>query len=195
MRKQKPRAAPRERKNTAVYVTNLPFDATAAELAATFSRCGVIAESMESKAPRVKLYADDQGRFKGDALVVYFRAESVDLAVQLLDDTELRLGGGGGEGAMGRMRVAPADFSFKTQKEAPAKQSDRERQRLVQKTQKLKARLADWDDDDPQALPTTTKLDKTVVLRHMFTMKELEVSRFLFCLCRHRRAMSQGPAN
>ena len=36
------------------------------------------------------MYVDDQGNFKGDALVVYFRAESVKLAVQMLDDTQFR---------------------------------------------------------------------------------------------------------
>lgn len=37
------------------------------------------------------------------------------------------------------------------------------------------SRLADWDDDDPAALPdTSSRWDKVVVLKHMFTLKELE---------------------
>ena len=36
------------------------------------------------------------------------------------------------------------------------------------------SRLADWDDDDPQAIPeTSNRWDKVVVLKHMFTPKEL----------------------
>jgi HIV Tat-specific factor 1 len=34
--------------------------------------------------------------------------------------------------------------------------------------------LADWDDDDPATLKAPTKWDKIVILKHMFTLKELE---------------------
>ena len=50
----------------------------------------MIAEEIDGQKPRIKLYTDGQGNFKGDALVVYFRAESVELAVQMLDDTQFR---------------------------------------------------------------------------------------------------------
>ena len=73
-----------------MYITNLPSDVDAEELHHVFSRCGVIAEEIDGQKPRIKLYMDDQGNFKGDALVMYFRAESVELAVQLLDDTQFR---------------------------------------------------------------------------------------------------------
>ena len=120
-------------------MTNLPSDVDVEEVASVFSKCGMIAENMESKQPRIKLYIDDHGRFKGDALIVYFRAESVNLAVQMLDDTDLRPGS---SGPAGRMRVAAADFSYKTQKEAPAKQTDREKQKIIKKTQKLNRYVA-----------------------------------------------------
>lgn len=36
------------------------------------------------------------------------------------------------------------------------------------------SRLADWDDDDPQAVTeTSNRWDKVVVLKHMFTLEEL----------------------
>ena len=38
---------------------------------------------------RVKIYHDEDGNVKGDALVTYFKPESVPLAIQLLDETEL----------------------------------------------------------------------------------------------------------
>lgn len=38
------------------------------------------------------MYARDDGTFSGDALVVYFKEDSVILALNLLDDAELRLG-------------------------------------------------------------------------------------------------------
>lgn len=39
----------------------------------------------------------------------------------------------------------------------------------------MPSRLADWDDDDPSTLPdTSSRWDKVVVLKQMFTLKELE---------------------
>ncbi len=133
-KKAKPSAEPRERKNTAVYVTSLPTDITLDEVNGVFSRCGVIAEEIDRGKPRIKLYTDEGGNFKGDALIVYFRAESVDLAIQMLDDTDFRLGQAG---PAGKMRVAAADFSYKTQKEAPAKGGGKDKKKIMRKTQKL----------------------------------------------------------
>ncbi len=114
-----------------MYVTSLPDDTTAEEVQTVFSRCGVIAEEIDSGRPRIKLYTNEQGNFKGDALIVFFRAESVDLAIQLLDDTEFRLGRGP------KMRVAAADFSYKSQKDAPAKSNMKDKKKIMKKTQKL----------------------------------------------------------
>lgn len=135
------------------------------------------------------MYEDDNGQFKGDALVVYFRPESVKLAIQMLDDTDFRLGV---EGPTGKMRVTEADFSFKSQQEAPDKGRNKsDQKKIIKKTQKLNrlvsdtpkyppltvsSKLADWDDDDPSILPeTSSRWDKVVILKNMFTLQELEV--------------------
>lgn len=55
--------------------------------------------------PRIKLYNDADGKFKGEALVIYFKEGSVSLAVTLLDDTELEMGAGAGN-----MRVKEAEY-------------------------------------------------------------------------------------
>ena len=68
-KKQKPDEQPAEKKNNAVYVSSLPDDVTEDELHHVFSKFGVIAESADSDKPRIKLYIDDQGDFKGDALI------------------------------------------------------------------------------------------------------------------------------
>ena len=130
--------------------------------------------------------------------VVYFRFESVKLAIDMLDETDFRLGQ---KVATGPMRVREADPSAKKQKDKPL-QSDqaktkgttanRDRQKVIAKTQQMNkyvayitlldrksltqrnSRLADWDDDDPQVLPdTSSRWDKVVVLKHMFTLEEL----------------------
>ena len=116
----------------------------------------MIAESADSDKPRIKMYADEQGNFKGDALigesfstmcicptlisaVVYFRPESVQLAINMLDDSDFRLGL---KLPTGPMRVKEADASFKSQKDQPlaseqAKKkgtgANRDRQKVIKK--------------------------------------------------------------
>lgn len=166
----------KQRVNTAVYATSIPLDADEDEVKQVFSRCGMIAEEIDSGRPRIKMYEDNQGQFKGDALVVYFRQESVPLAVQMLDDSDFRPGERGPDG---RMRVQIADYSYKKQTDVPEekkKSSNRDKQKIIKKTQKMNSKLADWDDDDPQAMTdTSSRWDKVVILKHMFTLQELEL--------------------
>ena len=122
------------RVNTAIFVSSIPLDATFEEIKDVFSKCGVIAEEIDSGRPRVKMYSDDRGLFKGEALIVYFRPESVNLAVQMLDESNFRIGVAGPQGPM---RVQLADFSFKSQQEAPAQITSRDKKRIIQRTQKL----------------------------------------------------------
>lgn len=77
-------------KNTAIYVTGLPEDITVEELVSHFSKCGIIMDEIMTGKPRVKLYCDEEGRLKGDALIVYLREESVTLALNILDESEIR---------------------------------------------------------------------------------------------------------
>jgi len=159
-----------------------------------FQRCGLIAEEIDSGKPRIKLYEDENGVFKGDALVVFFREESVSLAVTLLDDTDFRLGE---SGPNGKMTVKEAEFSYKkvkTSEDVKHTSTNKDKKKIIRKTQKLNkyveskvwnfnkfrltmtSKLADWDDDDPSAIKeTASKWDKVVVLKHMFTLAELEV--------------------
>lgn len=80
------------------------------------------------------MYMDEDGKFKGEALVVYFRPESVNLAIQMLDESNFRIGQ---PGPLGPMKVQAADFSFKSQQEAPTSISMRDKKKIMQRTQKL----------------------------------------------------------
>lgn len=188
---KKQKAPPQPRQNTAVYVTGLPADATVDEVHDLFSRkAGVVAEEIDSGAPRIKMYTDSDGNFKGDALVVFFKPQSVEMAIMLLDDTDFRFTASGTR--EGRIKVQAADSSYKKtnyeqdaatsgdkatnpQEKKPPK-NDRDRKKIIRKTQKLDAKLADWDDDEPYSLQpeNATKWDKMVILRHMFTLQELD---------------------
>ncbi|OHF01313.1 splicing factor u2af-associated protein 2 [Colletotrichum orchidophilum] len=197
-KKAKPaRAPPPPRQNTAVYVTGLPANATVDEVHELFSRkAGVIAEEIDSGRPRIKMYTDEGGKFKGDALVVFFKPQSVEMAIMLLDDTEFRFELGQDGAAPTRMKVQAADSSYKKTKydeetnageggnngqagaaARPQRSNNNgDKQKIIRKTQKMAAKLADWSDDDVAAIPaeSTSKRNRTVILRHMFTLAELE---------------------
>lgn len=104
-------------KKTAVWVSNLPPNTTVEQLQSTFCKAGVLHVD-DSGKPRIKLYYDDSGNFKGEALVMYFKEGSVDLAITLLDDTELELGAG-----YGNMRVRVAEYE-RTKSSAPEESSE-----------------------------------------------------------------------
>jgi HIV Tat-specific factor 1 len=138
----------------------------------------VIEEEIDTGKPRVKLYTDDKGQPKGEALIHFFKAPSVDMAIMLLDDTDFRLGDGQGSG---KMRVQAADMSYKKSQQTDAVEKERpktsmkDKQKIIKKTQKLDARLADWSDDESSSIvETSSKWDKVVILKHMFTLEELE---------------------
>ena len=58
----------------------------------------------------------------------------MELAIQMLDESDFRLG----ESAPGgKMKVVAADFSYKTQKDAPAKGGGKDKKKIIRKTQKL----------------------------------------------------------
>jgi HIV Tat-specific factor 1 len=100
----KPPPPPSSAKKTAVWISNLPPNTTVPLLASVFSKAGVLLIGDDGQ-PRIKLYYDEEGKFKGEALVMYFKEGSVDLAIRLLDDTELEMGGG-----YGNMRVKEAEY-------------------------------------------------------------------------------------
>lgn len=169
-RKRKAQVMQTEKKvvrNTAVFVQGLPLDADVYEIADYFKKCGIILDDIATGEPKVKLYLDHKGRFKGEALVVYFKEESVVMvwliskpkACNLLDDTVFR------DGA--KIKVTKAVFKEKE----PVTKEVLPKEKIRHKIQKLQSKL-DWDESESTS--NDTKISKTVVLKHMFTMQELE---------------------
>nr|KIR84099.1 HIV Tat-specific factor 1 [Cryptococcus tetragattii IND107] len=160
----KPVPAPSVPKKTGVWVTNLPPNTTVQKLADVFSKAGVLHIDDEGN-PRIKMYYDDEGNFKGEAWVVYFKEGSVDLAITLLDDTELELGAG-----YPPMRVKVAEY-FK------------EKQRMSKRMKTLQSKItwrSDDESDDAAAplggapAPTNNRFARVVVLKGMFVLEDLE---------------------
>jgi len=81
-----------------IYVTNLPLDTDEDEVARYFSKAGILQLDPESQRPKIKLYrhkvngdsVSNVGALKGDASICYARAESVELALQVLDEAMFR---------------------------------------------------------------------------------------------------------
>lgn len=175
---------------------NLPQDTKVDELLERFSKCGVIEEDDEGES-KIKMYAREDGSFSGEALVVFFKEDSVTLAVNLMDEAELRLGD-----ASTRMRVQKAEFGHKDQQGAREQGGERkvvDRKKATRRLGKMQRqalclsllsephreprKLEDWDSEDEFG-PTLTAMDKlsteankngrVVVLKHMFTLGELE---------------------
>ncbi|KAF9268866.1 hypothetical protein L218DRAFT_918028 [Marasmius fiardii PR-910] len=177
------RKKPSERrsKNTAVYVTGLPLDAEMEEIVKCFSKYGVLEEDDDGD-PKVKMYAHDDGSFSGEALVVYFKEDSVTLAVNLLDESEFRLGD-----PSSIMRVAKADFTHKAHSstgEGGQSQTRKtvDKKKATKRIVKMQKKLEEWNDEDgfgPSIEPEdevnlANKNSRVVILKHMFTLQELE---------------------
>ena len=50
-------------------MTSLPVNISKEDIHDVFSKYGVIAESLDSDEPRIKMYCNDEGEFKGEALI------------------------------------------------------------------------------------------------------------------------------
>ncbi|CAO1618418.1 unnamed protein product [Parajaminaea phylloscopi] len=106
----------RPRINSSIFLSHLPLDADAQEIASVFSRFGIISED-DQGSPRIKLYSDAAtGMFKGEALLTYFKPESCELAIQLLDGTCLRAAAGQSKP---EMKVEMADWT-RSDREQPS---------------------------------------------------------------------------
>ncbi|KAJ1923378.1 hypothetical protein IWQ60_005930 [Tieghemiomyces parasiticus] len=152
-----------------VYIQGLPTDVTVDELKATFSRFGLIMEDFETKRPKIKLYTNEDGTPKGDALITYFKPESVPLAINLMDDAPLRPGGGD------ILRVSEAEFKAKESasadggnSEARAKVDARKKKMRLQQMEK---KLTWFESEEPTV---SEKHRKTVILKHMFDPAEFD---------------------
>ncbi|KAG6837706.1 hypothetical protein H0H93_003508 [Arthromyces matolae] len=181
-KKERP-PAERKSKNTAVYVTGLPVDTELEELHDRFSKCGVIEEDNEGE-PKVKMYAKDDGSFSGEALIVYFKEDSVTLALNILDEAELRIGE-----ASTVMSVKRAEFGHKETSASgengaqPQPRKTVDKKKTTRRLVKMQKKIEEWNEEDGFG-PTITPEEESaalmahqnsrvVVLKHMFTSDEL----------------------
>lgn len=103
---------PKVQENRAIYVSNLPRDTNEQEIEDEFKKYGIIDQGADGNK-RIKMYKDDEGNFNGDCLIVYFKKDSVDLAIRMMDEYYFRIE----DQSQGTIRVKEADFSYKKHKD------------------------------------------------------------------------------
>ena len=97
--------------NRAIFVTNLPLDTDEDEIQDAFKKYGIIDQGADGN-PRIKMYADKDGNFTGEALIVYFKKQSIKIAIDMMDDYWFRV-----EEPERKIHVQEADTSFKRNKD------------------------------------------------------------------------------
>lgn len=180
-----------------VYATNLPSDTNEQEVANYFKKVGVLDIDPECQHPKVKLYRykggeeislsngdakDDEktstriakkGELKGDASVCYARAESVNLAIQLLDDSTFRTQDNSGKFLSDppRISVQRAKFEAHGEYQENKKRKVSDVKRKVARLAKLQA--IGWDDGDNGRITGGLKGLRLIVLKNLFDASAL----------------------
>ncbi|RKP26699.1 hypothetical protein SYNPS1DRAFT_13841, partial [Syncephalis pseudoplumigaleata] len=152
--------------NASIYVTGLPLDVDAEELATFFGKCGMLMDDVLTGQPKIKIYRDSYGHPKGDALITYYRPESVVLAIQLLDGAELRLGK---PNTVVHVQEPKDEQQAESSKPKPKPKMDK---KLAQKHLKQMEKKLDWHETVVK--DKSERFKKIVILKHMFTMEEID---------------------
>ncbi|CAB9519333.1 HIV Tat-specific factor 1 homolog [Seminavis robusta] len=150
-----------------IYITGLPPDTTEDELAKFCSKVGIIDLDPATQRPKIKLYRDSQHQCKGDASLCYARPESVELALQVLDEAPFRL-----TLSSNIIRVERAKFQQRGDHHTTKKKvSDAQR-----KVAKLATQQAvDWDEGEINGRLTGGRKGlHIIVLRNLFHASDLK---------------------
>lgn len=157
-RKQEPQwFEPAEETNTKVYVSNLPLDLTEEEFVNFMQKCGLVERDPSTQKMKVKLYTDkEQDCFKGDALCTYIKIESVDLALKLLDGSDLK---------GNKVKVERAYFQMKGEFN-PALKPKKKKKKELEKLKKMQQKLFDWRPE--KFIGERSKHERVVIVKNLF---------------------------
>lgn len=65
-----------ESRSTKVYVSNLPDNMTEGMFVSLMQKCGMVQLDEKTNKPKIKMYKDKEGNFKGDALCTYIKVSA-----------------------------------------------------------------------------------------------------------------------
>ncbi|XP_076445255.1 uncharacterized protein LOC143283089 [Babylonia areolata] len=149
-------------KSTHVYVSGLPSDLTEEEYKELMSKCGLIMFDPHTRKPKLKLYRNPDGTLKGDGLCCYIKQESVELALNILDGSNVH---------GSTISVERAKFEMKGNFD-PSKKKKKLSNKAKRKLKEKQEKLFDWrPDKDPT---TRMRFERIIVLKNMFEIKEFE---------------------
>ncbi len=123
-------------------------------------RCGVIGLDPNTGKEKIKLYTDEAGVPKGDARIGYAMMESVDMAIDMLNESEFRPGQ--------KISVAPAEFQQKGQDYVPRKKQKVDPLEKLRIKAELERKLGDEDDVHIHEIGL-----RIVILEGMYTEEEV----------------------
>ncbi|KAJ8724165.1 hypothetical protein PYW07_008145 [Mythimna separata] len=148
---------PSEETNTKVYVSNLPQDLTEEEFVNFMQKCGLVERDPTNQKMKVKLYKDkEHDCFKGDALCTYIKIESVDLALKLLDGSDLK---------GNKIKVERASFQLKGDYN-PALKPKKKKKKELEKIKKMQQKLFDWRPE--KFIGERSKHERIVIVKNLF---------------------------
>ncbi|KAH0630810.1 hypothetical protein JD844_004054 [Phrynosoma platyrhinos] len=150
-----------EQKNTNVYVTGLPPDITKDEFVEVMSKCGIVMRDPQTEEPKIKLYKDREGNLKGDGLCCYLKRESVELALKILDENEIR---------GYKLHVEVAQFQLKGEYDATKK---RKKCKDYKKKLSQQQKLLDWRPEKKEG-SVRLRHERVIIIRNMFHPKDFE---------------------
>ncbi|KAM5221524.1 17S U2 SnRNP complex component HTATSF1 [Ctenodactylus gundi] len=150
-----------EDRNTNVYVSGLPPDITVDEFIQLMSKFGIIMRDPQTEEFKVKLYKDNQGNLKGDGLCCYLKRESVELALKLLDEDEIR---------GYKLHVEVAKFQLKGEYDASKK---KKKCKDYKKKLSLQQKQLDWRPER-RAGPSRMRHERVVIIKNMFHPSDFE---------------------
>lgn len=154
-----------------VYISGLPMDCTLDEIQQHFTKVGLVAISPVDQLPKIRLYRDSAGAFKGDCRLCYIAQESADMAIEILDGGFIRpshkisvssavfVPSDGGDGFSGSNRP----------------KASRSQVRVAQAA--MRQALA-WNEDDDSGVSRSRAL-RIVVLESMFEPSDCQQQGFL----------------
>ncbi|XP_064230550.1 LOW QUALITY PROTEIN: 17S U2 SnRNP complex component HTATSF1-like [Aotus nancymaae] len=151
-----------EDRNTNVYVSGLPPDITVDEFIQLMSKFGIITRDPKfDQEFKVKLYKDNQGNLKGDGLCCYLKRESVELALNLLDEDEIR---------GYKLHVEVAKFQLKGEYDALKK---KKKCKDYKKKLSMQQKQLDWRPER-RAGPSQMRHERVVIIKTMFHPMDFE---------------------
>merc|ERR1712083_170370 len=166
-------------KTTKVYVTGLPDGKSEnwneEEFTKYMSKCGVVDIDVRTNKPKVKLYKDDEGNYKGDGLCTYVKVESVELALTIIDGASIQAGQ--------TIKVERAKFELKGEYNAklkPKKLTKKELERVKKKHEKQLA----WEPEKLRG--ERSKRDKILVIENVFEPSQFDADASLILICSNR---------